>query len=51
MCYIQDGVHDGTRQVLQPCGSDILPVGMSDGFVTDQIPGLIDQHFTNISTM
>ena len=22
------GVKDGTHQVLQPCGSDILPVGM-----------------------
>ena len=25
---------------LQPCGSGILPVGMSDGFVTDQTPCL-----------
>ena len=25
----------------------ILPVDESDGFVTDQIPYLIEQHFTN----
>ena len=39
---------DYTRQVLQPFGSGIIPVGMSDEFVTDQIPCLIEQHFTNM---
>ena len=39
---------DYTRQVLQPFGNGIIPVGMSDEFVTDQIPCLIEQHFTNM---
>ena len=30
----------GTRQVLQSCASGNLPVGMSDGFLTDQGPEL-----------
>ena len=46
--YIHDGIQDGTRPVLQSCGCSILPVGMSDGFVTDPIPCLIEQHFTNM---
>ena len=29
--YIQDGIQDGSRQVLQTLGSSHLPVGMSDG--------------------
>ena len=45
--YIQDGVQDGSRQVLQTRGSSTLPVGMSDGFVTNQMPYLIKQHFAN----
>ena len=44
--YIQDGVQDGTRQVLQSCVSSVLPEGMSDGFVTDLTHCLIEQHFT-----
>ena len=40
--YIQDGIQDKTRQVLQPCGCSILSVGMSYGFVTDPIPCLIE---------
>ena len=43
----QDSVQDGSRQVLQTCGSGTLPVSMSDGFVTDQIPCLINKHFTS----
>ena len=39
---------DYTRHVLQPFGSGIIPVGMSDEFATDQIPCLIEQHFTNM---
>ena len=56
--YIQDDNQDGTWQVLQPCECSILPVGMSDGFVTgispaymfesDPIPCLIEQHFTSM---
>ena len=45
--YIQDGVLDGSQQVLQTGGSSTLPVGMSDGIVTYQMPYLIEQHFTN----
>ena len=45
--YIQDGVQDGSQQILQTRGSSALPVGMSDGFETDQMPYLIEQHFTN----
>ena len=45
--YIQDGVQDNSQQVLQARGSSTLPVGMSDGFVTDQTPYQIDQHFTS----
>ena len=44
--YIQDGIQDGSRQVLQTCGGGNLTVRMSDGFVTDQIPCLVDKHFT-----
>ena len=43
----RDGVQDGSQQVLQTRGSSALPVGMSDGFETDQMPYLIEQHFTN----
>ena len=45
--YIPDGVQDGSQQVLQTQGSSALPVGMSEGFVTDHMHYLIEQHFTN----
>ena len=46
--YIQDGIPNGSQQVLQTRGRSTLPVGMSDWFVTDQKPCLIEQHFTNM---
>ena len=43
--YIQDGVQDGSWQVR---GIGILPVGMSGGFVMDQMSCLMEKHFTNM---
>ena len=47
-CPVSLNWSDYIRQVLQPFGSGIIPVGMSDKFVTDQIPCLIEQLFTNM---
>ena len=44
---MQDGVQDGSRQVLQACGSSTVPVGISDELETDQMPCLIEHYFTN----
>ena len=32
---------------LQTCGSGTLPVGMSGGFVTDQMSCLVEKHFND----
>ena len=45
--YNQDCIQDGSRHVLQTRGSSTLPVGMSDGLVTNLVSYLIEQHFTN----
>ena len=45
--YIQDGIQNGSGQILRTGGSGTIPVGMSDGFVTDKMPCLMEKHFIN----
>ena len=43
-----DIFQDNSGDILQTCGSGTLTVGMPDGLITDNAPGLIEQLLTNM---
>ena len=45
--FIQDGILNGSQQILQTRGSGTIPVGMSGGFVTYQMPRLYKHVYLN----